>query len=447
VYRRNIAGILSLYLFVQGGVSVQAAEPPKEAELYAKSAVLMDADSGRVLYEKNGYEKHYPASLTKMMTAILAVEYADMTSSVTFSETAVALEYGASHIGVTAGEVLSMNDCMYALLLASANECANGIAESISGSIAAFGQLMTQRAAALGALNTNFTNPSGLHDDAHYTTAYDMALIAREFLNHSELLEIETVLDYTIGETNLVDETRTFQQKHNMAYSGNQYFYEDGTFLAGKTGYTDASGTTLVTCVEKNDMRLIAVLFQANGKHAYVDTSTLFNYGFENYANVAMNDLKSVYVDKQGILAAVKSKFGLIADDIHYDETTAALLPIDYNAAYITTNTLFEETLDENSGLIGTFLIQYNRQIVQSIPLYIDIKDAKPVVPANQIVTQNTTAKKSPGVPTALIVVLVIVVIFGICIGFLQARATRLRKQKLSHRRQQRSRMAVSYKK
>ena len=152
-------------------------------ELDADAAILIDATTGEILYEKNPYKKEYPASITKLMTMLLAFENCSLDETVTFSRNAVySIEPGSSNIGIDQGEELTVEQCLYGIMLQSANEVSNGIAEHIDGSMEEFAKHMTQRAKELGAQNTNFVNANGLHDENHYTTAYDMALIAKELL-------------------------------------------------------------------------------------------------------------------------------------------------------------------------------------------------------------------------------------------------------------------------
>lgn len=388
--------------------------------LVSEAALMMDADTGAVLYEKDGYSVHYPASITKIMTAILTVENKALDDEITFSDTAVDLEYGASSIGMQAGEILTVEDCLYAMLLASANEVANALAEDIGGSIEGFGELMTARAAELGCQNTNFTNPSGLFDESHYTTAYDMALIARQFLQYDALLEVETTLTYTIGFTNLVNEERTFQQKHRMAYSGNKYYYEGGTFLLGKTGYTDASGTTLVTCIEKDGMTLIVVLFNASGTNAYVDTATLLDYGFSTYTHTTVSDMDGLYIDSQGILTSIKSELHLSASKISYDDSVMVTIPADYDSSSVTTQVSLLSAV-ESDGHAGDIYVMYDGASLCTIPFYIDTDssvtittvDESQAISAAQALDTVQTSKSN-----ALYAIPIFVFCILLCAGF-----------------------------
>ena len=201
------------------------------------------------------------------------------------------MEYGDASIGMTPGEILSRKDAMYGMLLASANEVSYAIAESVGklmgGDYNTFIQEMNDRAAELGCTGSHWVNANGLHDEQHYTTARDMALIASAVYQYEEFRTVTQTLEYTIGETNLMKETRTFQQNHKMLWPGNYYYYENCT--GGKTGYTDQSRTTLVTMAESGGLRLVAVILQDDGD-VYVDTRAMFDYAYGNFSKVYLKD-------------------------------------------------------------------------------------------------------------------------------------------------------------
>ena len=201
------------------------------------------------------------------------------------------LEYGDASIGMTPGEILSMNDALYGMLLASANEVSYAIAESVGkqmgGGYDTFIQEMNDRSAELGCTGSHWTNANGLHSDQHYTTARDMALIASAAYQFEEFRTVTQTLNYTIGATNLVGESRTFQQNHKMLWEGGYYYYEYCT--GGKTGYTDQSRTTLVTMADNGDLQLVAVLLQDDGD-VYTDTRAMFDYACANFSKGSLKD-------------------------------------------------------------------------------------------------------------------------------------------------------------
>ncbi|MCI8727566.1 MAG: D-alanyl-D-alanine carboxypeptidase [Hungatella sp.] len=248
-----------------------------EPDIKAEGAVVINAENGQILYGKNERNQFYPASITKLMTALLVLERCGLNDTVTFSQTATTnLESGAVTLNLTEGDRLTVSQCLYALLLKSANEVANGLAEHVSGSVAGFADLMNQKAAALGCTGTHFANPSGLNDNNHYTTPYDMALIARAAFQNQTLCAINTTLSYELPATKK-SEARTITMGHKMMYGTDSRYYEG--IIGGKTGYTSKAGNTLVTGVEKNGVRLIAVVMKSSSTH-YEDTRALLDYGF-----------------------------------------------------------------------------------------------------------------------------------------------------------------------
>lgn len=283
----------------------EALETPSETDqlenwpagpaVYAHSAIVMDMNSGAILYSKKAEEKHFPASITKLLTTLVALENAELTDKVTFSQASVdILNWDDAHIGMRPGEEISMKDALRAVLLASANEVSYAVAEStgithLNGGYDTFIELMNTRAKELGCTNSHWVNPNGLHDEEHYTTAHDMALIASAVYQQKEFRNIMNILEYRIPPTNLVDEERVFQQNHKMLWPENAYYYEYCT--GGKTGYTDQSGTTLVTMADNGELQLAAVVLQDYGVDAYTDTKAMMEYVFNNFTKVPLAEL------------------------------------------------------------------------------------------------------------------------------------------------------------
>lgn len=253
-----------------------------EPTIQSEGAVVIDAATGTVLYGKNQNTRYYPASITKLMTALLVLENCQLGDTVTFSRTATEnLESGAVSLKLTEGDKLTVEQCLYGLLLKSANDVANGLAEKVSGSVSGFAGLMNQKAAALGCTGTHFVNPNGLNDSNHYTTPYDMALIARAAFQNDTLRKIDTTLSYKFPATKNAGE-RTITMGHKMMYSTDSRYYPG--IIGGKTGYTSKAGNTLVTGAEKNGVRLIAVVMKSKSTH-YADTKALLDYGFAKSTN------------------------------------------------------------------------------------------------------------------------------------------------------------------
>lgn len=282
--------VLCSLVFVTNISAVYAAP-----QIKSEGAVLIDADTGALIYGKNENIKYYPASTTKILTALLVAENTGMQGNVLFSQNAVSnLESGAVTLGLKAGDVVSVKDCMYGLLLRSANEVANGLAEHVGGSISNFSAMMNERAKQLGAKNSNFVNPNGLNNANHYTTAYDLAMIARAVYKRPEIVDIMKTLTYTFPATSTVPE-RIISMGHKMIYK-NDYRYYNGV-VGGKTGYTSKAGNTLVTMAQRDGRSLIAVILKGKQTH-YEDTKALFDYGF----SLSVNDYKKLQLNAPKLL-------------------------------------------------------------------------------------------------------------------------------------------------
>lgn len=267
---------------------------PQGPAVYADSAVVMDMDSGVVLFGKNMDAQHYPASITKLLTVLVALENAELTDTVKFTEDSISfLQYDDAHIGMKPGEEINLKDALHGVLLASANEVSYAVAESVGttrfgGNFDTFIQKMNDRATELGCTNSHWVNPNGLHDDQHYTTAHDMALIASAVYQQEEFRKIMGTLEYKIGHTNITQEERVFQQNHKMLWPENYYYYEHAK--GGKTGYTDQAKTTLVTMADNGNMRLAAVVLYDYGVDAYTDTRSMLDYGFTHFSKGSIKE-------------------------------------------------------------------------------------------------------------------------------------------------------------
>lgn len=280
-------GICALLLLWLLSALPGAAWADGEIELASEAAILMDAETGQILYGKNAYARLYPASITKVMTGLLALEALDAGQTLAVSQEAVSqVPRTSSHISLQPGEEVTVADAMYALAISSANDAANVLAEGVSGSIEAFAQRMNDRAAELGALDTHFVNPNGLPNSEHYTTAYDMALITAEALKNPDFLRYFGSGAYEMPATNL-SQARSLVCK-------NQFI--DGTracsgLLFSKTGWTSSAQGTLVTAAERSGSTLIAVTLKSPMlEDKYEDTQTLLDYGFSGYERLTVDE-------------------------------------------------------------------------------------------------------------------------------------------------------------
>lgn len=304
----------------------------------AKSAILVEPHTNIVLYEKDAYKMRYPASITKIMTALLTIENCKMDEKVTFSKHAVHCYQvdNAANVGAKVGEKMTVKDCLYALMLHSANEVATALGEHIAGSESKFADMMNKRAKQAGAKGTHFKNANGLFDKNHYTTAYDMAMIMKAAVAHPEFVKISSSTEYTIPKDNKRKKKQPIFQRHKMLWKDGPYYVKGAT--AGKTGYTVEAGNTLVTYAKRNNLELITVILKSDLAHEYDDTRKILEYGFDNfsYVNCAKNN-KSF--SEQADLS-IPSPFTEDKDSIYIDPKAYILLPkgTDFSKVQMTTD-------------------------------------------------------------------------------------------------------------
>ena len=275
-----------------------------EMEVDAAAAILVDADTGTVLYEQNAHAQRYPASITKVMTALLTLEAVDRgeltLETVVTASSALHTGIGedASTADIQEGEQMRVIDLLYATLLPSANEACNILAEAVSGSVDAFVELMDQRAAELGMEDTHFANSHGYHDPDHYTTAYDISLMCREAMEHETFRTIVSSLNYTLPATNLHEE-RIIRSTNALVSTWRitGYWYEYATGV--KTGYTPEAGYCLASSATKDDRDLIAVVMGcervpgttgSEGFTYFSESSRLLEWGFDNFSERTLLD-------------------------------------------------------------------------------------------------------------------------------------------------------------
>ena len=274
--------------FVSFVTLVSAENPVPDFEIMSQSAVVMEVETGQVLYNRGMNDKQYPASITKVMTALVALEKGKLTDVITVSEHAVTSVQGTSHIALAPGEVLTLEEALYGMMLASANDCSVAIAENVGGSEEAFVKLMNEKAKELGAVNTNFVNPHGLHDVNHYTTAYDMALITREAMKNPDFVRIAGSKMYTMSATNKQGEERLHSNQNLMLHPG-QYYYEYARF--GKNGFTTPAQNTMVVEAKRGSLELVCVVMHCtDGYYKYTEAAKLLDFCYDNFYKTKIDD-------------------------------------------------------------------------------------------------------------------------------------------------------------
>ncbi len=296
---------------------------PAAPEIGCEGAILVELNSGAVLYEKNAKEKFYPASITKIMTALVVVENAQLYETVTFSKEAIHdLEEGAFSYMADTGDTLTVRDCLYAMLLMSSNEAAYALAEHVGRSMSGFAYLMNKKAEELGCVNTNFTCSHGLFNEQHYTCPQDMAVITKAALENDTFREIAETYDYTTAPTKTQPEGYLCRTTHPMRLVGNDYY--DSRVLAGKTGYVSAAKYTLVTYAKAGELDLVCVVMKGETRAVTCeDTAKLFAYGFNNFSFQPI----SSEADLAALEEVIQDKLGRVVQNIEFSNDAKALLP------------------------------------------------------------------------------------------------------------------------
>ncbi len=386
-------------------------------DLEADSAILMDATTGEILYEKNIHKKQYPASITKLMTVLLALESNHMSDTITFSHDAVfGIEPGSSHIAIDVGEKITMEQALYAIMLRSANEVSLGVAEQVGGSIDSFCKEMTTRAKELGCKNTNFVNPNGLHNENHYTSAYDMALIAKELLKFDQFKEVMGTLQYNIPPTNKQPETRYLYAQHQMMKPTSIYCYKGCE--GGKTGYTNEALNTLVTYAKRDNIELIAVVFRCKGAGHYIDTTKLFDYGFENFETKKVLDA-STFSKNIPVVETYKNKTSQVGTvTLVPAKNFYKTLPKDTNTKNIQQDFSYKEQYTapiKEGASLGTASFSLSGKVIGSIDLIAKNSVKAPTAQQHKASEKALLLKR---LKYAGIILGIIILILGIFISF-----------------------------
>ncbi|MCD8169574.1 MAG: D-alanyl-D-alanine carboxypeptidase [Clostridiales bacterium] len=341
--------------------ALAAPEWPSDVSIQADGGIVMDADTGTVLYGKNMDQQYYPASITKILTALIVLERCDLDEMVSFSHDDVYnVEAGSSSAGIDEGDVLTVRDCLYALMLASANESANALACHVSGSREEFAKLMNEKAASLGCTGSHFANPSGLNDENHYTTAHDMALIAREAIKNPEFLAINGTRSYKLAPTKRTPEGGYVANHHKML-NKNESVYYPGAF-AGKTGYTSLAGNTLVTCAKKDGMTLIAVVLNGHQSH-YSDTKAMFDFAFRNFQSLKAVDYETQYrsVENDMTIAGMTARDSI---SLELDKNGRVVIPKSGDFADVKSTLTYDLDSQSPSDAVACIRYTYNERPV-----------------------------------------------------------------------------------
>lgn len=321
-----ILAALLVMLFTAG--SVFAAEEqvwPDEPELDGEAVVLMEANTSAVIYQKNADEKMYPASTTKILTAMVVLDHCSMDEIVTFTEECCNLEEGAVTIDSVPGEEMMLKDVMYGLLLPSGNDCAMALALHVAGSIEAFADMMNIKAKEIGALSSHFSNPSGLFNSQHYTTATDLAKIAQYAFQNSTFVDIISHPTYIIEPTNMNSESRVLTNTHEMIIPGSPDYNEH--VIGGKTGYLYESGRCLVTYAEKEGMTLLAVILDGSYYGIFSETQELLDFAWNNFciSNVSELERRFSYSEEKAKIQLDPTNQIMTLNNVPFDKLSSKI--------------------------------------------------------------------------------------------------------------------------
>ena len=397
IIKSGLALLLSMQLALMSCITALAApEWPSGTGVLADIGIAVDADSGAVLFGQGIHELTPPASITKLLTALVVVENSSMDDMVTFSYDAVNnVESGSGNKkNIAEGDKLSVKDCLYLLLLQSSNQAANALAEHVAGSRDAFADMMNEKVKELGCTDgTHFANPSGLNDDTQVVSAYDMAIIAQAAFNNSDVLEISSTKSYKLAPTQNNPSGATCANEHRLIITDDEtselYCPEA---KAGKTGYTSLAGNTLVTYGEKDGRRVISVVLKGQPSPNYfLDGKTLLQFGFENFQNVSIPDNETKYVTGEETVSINGADFQ--PDELELESGAVITLPKD--AAFSDASMELVTELPEQHPERAIALLQYtynDRKIGQA---YLLAKEGS--LPASSEETDGAAPEEKPG--------------------------------------------------
>ncbi|MBQ9642891.1 MAG: D-alanyl-D-alanine carboxypeptidase [Lachnospiraceae bacterium] len=352
---------------------------PVPPQITAETAVLLEANTGMILYGKDMHRRMYPASTTKMLTCLLAVENLDLSDTITFSESAIhSVPADGSKIGMDVGETITVEQALYGILVGSANEVSNAVAEKVSGSTEAFAALMNQRAQELGCTDSNFVNAHGYHDDNHYTSAHDLALIAKAFFDNETLSVIGNTPVYHFPATATQPDDFYLANKHRLITGETPV----AGVLGGKTGYTSLAGETLVTGMENKDLRLICVVMKDAPGEQFTDTRALFSYGTASFAREKISSFETDYtLAEDDWFRMGDDLLGTSAMPYSLSETDSVLVPVTAQASELV-------SIPGEGGLIryyfndtevgNTWLVRNDQAILALTPEQIEQASAQP---------------------------------------------------------------------
>ena len=392
----------------------------KGPHIYSEAGIVMDIDSGAILYAKNIDNPHYPASITKILTALVALEHNELTDVVTITpEDYNFLKSGDNHIGLKNKEQISMEDALHGTLLASGNEVAHALGSNTEGGYDNFIKLMNEKAKELGCTNSNFVNSHGLHDDNHYTSARDMALIGAAAFKNEDFRRITATKLYTIPETNVTNEKRAFENHHKMLFDWRNQYYE--YCVGGKTGYTDKALNTLVTFATKDDVNLVAVVLRTHGSgNTYVDTRAMLDYAFNNFSKISVT---VDTVEGKGLKSVEENAYVMIPTGITFEQLECNV----ENPTELGDKT-GEVSYTYEGQAVGSFEMTITDKYYNELHGIEDKKEEKKEAPAEKPSVLLIVLK------VLLVVVIIIAVLYLALLGYVSYKRAQKRKRRKERR-------------
>lgn len=403
-WKKAVCMLLSTVCFLTAlPTQIKAAEYwPEGPAVDSPCVILMEMSTGTILYEKNSTEQNYPASITKIMTTLLALENSDLNEIVTFSTEAIDNTEG-SGIARDYGEQMTMEQCLYAVMLSSANECAYAVAEHVGGTVENFVDMMNAKAQELGCETTHFVNPHGLFDENHYTSCYDMALIAKAAYENETFRIITGTARYTIPPTNKHEEETPLLNHNEMLYPWQHLKYRYEYCTGGKTGYTNVARTTLVTFAEKDGMKLVCVVMRTESPSQWTDSTNLFNYAFDNFQLFNIADNETAYDTSEAIeVGALNNNKAFV----ELDDEACVVLPKTTEFADASSQITYDVN---DKDVVGTLTYTYAGKLVGSADIVRTGVEVQGFVFDNEDDTsEDTTVRINP--------VTIVMVILGIIV-------------------------------
>lgn len=388
--RKRIFAALMAGIIMVGSIGSSTAQAaakwpkgPDKGSLSSASAIVMELSTGTVLYSKNIHKKHYPASITKIMTSLLTLENSSPSDVVTFTEAeAHGIETGSSSMYCVPGEKFTIEQVLYGIMLQSANEMCLVAADHVAGSVDKFVEMMNQRVAQLGLKDTHFMNPNGLHNDDHYTSAYDMACIAREAWKNPSFQKICGTRTYQVKSTNKRKASEILGGQllnHHQMINGYETSsrYEKDYVIGGKTGYTSMAHSTLVTFAEKDGMQLVSVIMKGNSSkqgepNEYTDTTRILDYAFEKFSKHAVNGENSDV--NENLFNTFDSYFNADQSPLRLSAESAVILPKGVALRKAKQQIQYDNSvkLQDGENVIGTVKYTYDGRMVGSTDIIYD---------------------------------------------------------------------------